>query len=110
MKQPVERRLAAILTADAPGYSRLIRADGEATPVVKTSAKPGSLTPQHRPAAHRHNGECDCRHWYREGGLVGMALYFTGTHIRIRPSVSQGRGAAGMTTTGALAGGQPPQW
>src|SRR5262245_27069136 len=31
MKQPVERRLAAILTADVAGYSRLMGADEEGT-------------------------------------------------------------------------------
>jgi len=31
MKQPVERRLAAILAADVAGYSRLMRADEEGT-------------------------------------------------------------------------------
>src|SRR6202163_1807252 len=31
MKQPVERRLAAILAADVAGYSRLMGADGEGT-------------------------------------------------------------------------------
>jgi class 3 adenylate cyclase len=31
MKQPVERRLAAILAADMAGYSRLMRADEEGT-------------------------------------------------------------------------------
>src|SRR5712692_4370014 len=31
MKQPVERRLAAILAADVPGYSRLMGADEEGT-------------------------------------------------------------------------------
>ena len=30
MKQPVERRLAAILAADAAGYSRLMGVDEEA--------------------------------------------------------------------------------
>ena len=31
MKQPVERRLAAILAADVAGYSRLMGADEEGT-------------------------------------------------------------------------------
>ena len=31
MKQPVERRLAAILAADVAGYSRLIEADEDGT-------------------------------------------------------------------------------
>jgi class 3 adenylate cyclase len=31
MKQPVQRRLAAILAADVTGYSRLMRADEEGT-------------------------------------------------------------------------------
>jgi class 3 adenylate cyclase len=33
MKQPVERRLAAILAADVAGYSRLMGADKEAEPI-----------------------------------------------------------------------------
>ena len=32
MKQPVERRLAAILAADVAGYSRLMGADEETAP------------------------------------------------------------------------------
>jgi adenylate cyclase len=31
MKQPIERRLAAILAADVAGYSRLMGADEEGT-------------------------------------------------------------------------------
>ena len=41
MKQPVERRLAAILAADVAGYSRLMGADEEGTHQTRI----GSLVP-----------------------------------------------------------------
>jgi adenylate cyclase len=37
MKQPVHRRLAAILAADVAGYSRLMGADEEAAPKLLRS-------------------------------------------------------------------------
>ena len=42
MKQPVERRLAAILAADVAGYSRLMGADEEGTHERPHSAFPGA--------------------------------------------------------------------
>jgi class 3 adenylate cyclase len=42
MKQPVERRLAAILATDVAGYSRLMGVDEEGTARAPHSAFPGA--------------------------------------------------------------------
>ena len=46
MKQPVERRLAAILAADVAGYSRLMGADEEGTLGRLKAPRAGLIEPK----------------------------------------------------------------
>jgi len=64
MKQPVQRRLAAILAADVAGYSRLIGAD-------EASLFAGRLRPDGRDARQPAQGRGGVPHWRR--GRVGRA-------------------------------------
>ena len=55
MKQPVERRLAAILAADVAGYSRLMGADEEGTLERLKALRRELLDPKNRAAARDYD-------------------------------------------------------
>src|SRR5215472_10879865 len=65
MKQPVERRLAAILAADVAGYSRLMGADEEGT----LDHLKAHLRELIDPKIREHRGHCQ-NHRRRDAGRI----------------------------------------
>jgi class 3 adenylate cyclase len=103
MKQPVERRLAAILAADVAGYSRLMGADEEGTHERLTAHLRELVDPkikEHRGRTVKNPGDG----MPIASRILGRAKgpHLVRSHLFRRSA--QGRDAGGMTTCRPIAG------
>jgi class 3 adenylate cyclase len=125
MKQPVERRLAAILAADVAGYSRLMGADEEGTLERVKAHRRELVDPkirEHRGRIVKTTGDGMLVEFARVVDAVRCAVEMQRAmidrnaeipedkRITFRVGVNLGDGSSTATTSTATASTSPPDW